>query len=59
MIKRRRPPARDPPNLLLVVSHLEVVAILGVVEVVVVDWGVWLRGSVVWWHRNEYEGKRK
>ena len=45
-IERRRPPAWDPPILLQLDSHLEVAAILGVVEVVV-GGGSWLRGSVV------------
>ena len=42
----------DPPILLLVVSRLLVVVVLvGRVVVVVVDGGIWLRGSVVWWHQ--------
>src|SRR3990170_8375109 len=60
-IERRRPPTLDPPILLLVVSRLLVVVVVlaGRVVVVVVDEGNWLRGSVVWWHRNGYGGKRK
>ena len=47
--KRRRPPAWDPPKLLLVVvSGLNVVVgTFGVVGVVV-DGGVWLLGSSIW-----------
>ena len=57
-IERRRPPAWDPPHLLLVVSQLEVVAILGV-AVVVVDRGNSLRGSVTWLHQWIWGKKRK
>ena len=47
--KRRRPPAWDPPKLLLVaVSGLHVVVGTSRVVVVVVDSGVWLMGSNVW-----------
>ena len=52
--KRRRPPAWDPPNLLLVVGdglHV-VVGTLGVVGVVV-DGGVWLLGSSIWLRQPE------
>ena len=46
--KRRRPPAWDPPKLLLVVvSGLHVLVGTSSV-VVVVDDGVWLLGSNVW-----------
>ena len=54
--KRRRPPAWDPPKLLLVVAsglHV-VVGTSGVV--VVVDGGVWLQGSSIWLRQP---GKRK
>ena len=46
--KRRRPPAWDPPKLLLVVvSRLHVVVgTSGVVDVV--DGGVWLQASSIW-----------
>src|SRR5215216_5890740 len=47
--KRNRPPAWNPPKLLLVVGdglHV-VLGTLGVV-VVVVDGGVWLLGSSIW-----------
>ena len=47
--KRRRPPAWDPPKLLLIaVSRLHVVVGTSRVVVVVVDGGVWLLGSNVW-----------
>ena len=46
--KRRRPPAWDPPKLLLVIGGLNVVGgTLGVVGVVV-NGGVWLQGSNIW-----------
>ena len=46
--KRRRPPAWDPPKLVLVIGDLNVVIdTLGVVGVVV-DGGVWLQGSSIW-----------
>ena len=50
--KRRRPPAWDPPKLLLViVSGLHVVVGTSGVVGVIVDDGVWLLGSHVWlWH---------
>ena len=45
--KRRRPPAWDPPKLLLVVGSLNVVVgTLGVVGVV--EGGVWLLGFSIW-----------
>ena len=47
--KRRRPPAWDPPKLLLVVvSDLHVVVATSGVVGVVVDDGVWLLGSNIW-----------
>ena len=47
--KRRRPPAWDPPKLLLVVvSGLHVVVGTSSVVGVVVDGGVWLLGSSIW-----------
>ena len=47
--KRRRPPAWDPPKLLLVVvSGLNVVVGTSGVVGVVVDGGVWLLGSSIW-----------
>ena len=57
--KRRRPPAWDPPKLLLVdVSGLHVV--LGTFSVVgvVVDGGVWVLGSNVWLRPPRRKGKR-
>ena len=55
--KRRRPPAWDPPKLLLVVvsgQHV-VVGTCGVVGVVV-DGGVWILGSNIWLRQP---GRRK
>ena len=47
--KRRRPPAWDPPKLLLVVvSGLQVVVGTSSVVRVVVDGDVWLQGSSIW-----------
>ena len=47
--KRRRPPAWDPPKLLLVVvSGLNVIVRTSGVVGVVVDGGVWLLGSSIW-----------
>ena len=47
--KRHRPPARDPPKLLLVVvSGLHVVVGASRVVAVVIDSGFWLLGSNVW-----------
>ena len=59
--KRRRPPAWDPPKLLLVVGgelHV-VVGTLGVVGVVV-DGGVWLLCSSIWLRQpgRKERGKR-
>ena len=54
--KRRRPPAWDPPKLLLVVIiglHI-VVGTSGVVGVIV-DGGVWLLGSIVWLQQSSRE----
>src|SRR6266496_2927019 len=56
--KRRRPPAWDPPKLLLVVVgglHV-VVGTLGVVGVVV-NGGVWLLGSSIWLRHPRRIGK--
>ena len=47
--KRRRPPAWDPPKLLLVVvSGLHVVVGTSGVVGVIIDGGVWLLGSGIW-----------
>ena len=55
--KRCRPPAWDPPKLLLVVGGLNVVVgTLGVVGVVV-DGGVWLLGTNIWLRRPRSRGK--
>ena len=58
--KRRRPPAWDPPKLLLVVvSGLHVVVGTSSVVGVVVDGGVWLLGSSIWSQQPGIErGKR-
>src|SRR3954468_8373821 len=58
--KRRRPPAWDPPKLLLVVvSGLHVVVGTSSVVGVVVDGGVWILGSIVWSQQSGREmGKR-
>ena len=58
--KRHRPPAWDPPKLLLVVvSGLHVVVGTSRVVVVVVDGGVWLMGSIVWLQQSNIgKGKR-
>ena len=56
--KRRRPPAWDPPKLLLVVvsgRHL-VVGTSGVVGVIV-DGGVWVLGSSIWLRQPRERGK--
>ena len=48
-LKRRMPPAWDPPKLLLVVAGgLHVVVGTSSVVGVVVDGGVWLLGSSIW-----------
>ena len=59
--KRRRPPAWDPPKLLLVVVRgLHVVVGTSSVVGVVIDGGVWLLGSNVWPHQPGIEsGKRE
>ena len=61
--KRRRPPAWDPPKLLLViVSGLHIVVGTSGVVGVVVDGGVWLLGSSIWLRqpgRNRKGGKRE
>ena len=55
--KRRRPPAWDPPKLLMVVGGLNiVVGTLGVVGVVV-DSCVWLLGSSIWLRHLRRKGK--
>ena len=53
-------PAWDPPKLLLVaVSGPHIVVGTSRVVVVVVDGGVWLLGSNVWWQQSSIErGKR-
>ena len=57
--KRRRPPAWDPPKLLLVViSGLHVVVGTSGVVGVVVDGGVWLLGSDIWLRQPGRRGKR-
>ena len=58
--KRRRPPAWDPPKLLLVVvSGLHVVVGTSGVVGVVVDGGVWLLDSNAWSQESGIErGKR-
>ena len=58
--KRHRPPAWDPPKLLLVVvSGLHVVVGTSRVVVVFIDSGVWLLGSNVWSQQSGTErGKR-
>ena len=51
--KRRRPPAWDPPKLLLVVvSSLHVVGTSSVVGVII-DGGVWLLDSSIWLRQPE------
>ena len=55
--KRRRPPAWDPPKLLLVIGGLNiVVGTLGVVGDIV-DGGVWLLGSSIWLQQPGRNGK--
>ena len=56
--KRRRPPAWDPPKLLLVVGGgLRVeVGTLGAVRIV--EGGVWLLGSSIWLHQPGTERGR-
>ena len=56
--KRRRPPAWDPPKLLLVVvSGLHVVVGTSIVVGVIVDGGVWLLGSNIWLRCLRRRGK--
>ena len=59
--KRRRPPAWDPPKLLLVVvSGLHVVVGTSSVVGVVVDGGVWLLDSSIWLRQSDrYEGGKE
>jgi hypothetical protein len=60
MIERRRPPAWDPLNLLLVVSRLLlVVRARRVVVVVAIGGGSWLRGSIIWLRQMDKGRKRK
>ena len=56
--KRCKPPAWDPPKLLLVVvSGLHIVVGTSSVVGVVVEGGVWLLGSDIWLHQPERKGK--
>ena len=58
--KRRRPPAWDPPRLLLVVvSGLHVVVGTASVVGVVVDGGVWLLDSSIWLRQPERKERGK
>ena len=58
--KRRRPPAWDPPKLLLVVvSGLHVVVGTSGVVGVVVDGGVWLLDSSIWLRQPERKERGK
>ena len=59
-LMRCRPPAWDPPKLLLViVSRLHEVVGTSRVVVVIVDGGIWLLGSNVWSQQSGIEkGKR-
>ena len=57
--KRRRPPAWDPPKLLLVIfGGLHIVVGTSSVVGVVVDGGVWLLGSNIWLRHPRRRGKR-
>ena len=57
---RRRPPAWDPPKLLLVVvSSLHVVVGISSVVGVIVDGGVWLLGSSIWLRQPERKERGK
>ena len=57
--KRRRPPAWDPPKLLLVVvSGLHVVVGTSSVVGVVVEGGVWILGSIVWSQQSGIEREK-
>ena len=56
--KRRRPPAWDPPKLLMVVvSGLHVVVGTSGVVGVIIDGGVWLLGSNIWLRCPRRRGK--
>ena len=58
--KRRRPPAWDPPKLLLVVvSGLHVVVGTSRVVEVIVDGGVWLLVSIIWPQKSDIEKGKK
>ena len=58
--KRRRPPARDPPKLLLVVvSGLHVVVGTSRVVAVIIDSGVWLLDSNVWSQQSGIEKRKR
>ena len=58
--KRRRPPAWDPPKLLLVVaSGLHVVVGTSRVVVVIAEGGIWILGSNVWLRHPRRRGKGK
>ena len=58
--KRRRPPAWDPPKLLLVVvSWLHVLVGTSGVVGVVVDGGVWLLDSSIWLRQPERKERGK
>ena len=58
--KRRRPPAWDPPKLLMVVvSSLHVAVGTSSVVGVVVDGGVWLLDSSIWLRQPERKERGK
>ena len=58
--KRRKPPAWDPPKLLLVVvSGLHVVVGTSSVIGVVVDGGVWLLNSSIWLRQSGIEREKR
>ena len=57
--KRCRPPAWDPPKLLLVIDGLHVVVSTLVVVVVVVDGGIWFLGSTICLRHPERKEKGK
>jgi hypothetical protein len=59
MIERRRPPAWDPPNLLLVVGRLLIVVLARRVVEVAIGGDSGLRGSVIWLHQKGYGEKKK
>jgi hypothetical protein len=56
-IERRRPPAWDPPILLLVDGKLVVITTLGVV-VAIVGWSSCLRGSIIWSRQTDMGEKK-